>query len=544
MRDKEQSSHREIRKRQGIYYTPADVANFMVSSALTRDNRTVFDPACGSGVFLRASALTAGDEDLAVYGCDISPWAVEAAAYVVLSARLRRESDLPPLLQWHLCRMNLATADSLALDPSTSLARAQQNERDIEVRLAQKELLSGSLPPPSASGDALTGLGALFPPLLPGADVLVTNPPYAPLGRRADVESLTSRFNSLVSDRIGRKTNMYPLFVEQAWRLTRAKGRACLVVPLSLAFSSDPSLRALRKAMQSVSGGWSLCFFDRAPDALFGDDVKTRNAIIGYDGSSSGIRTSQLLKWTSRTRPALFQAIRDTVLHTDITDRIPKLGSTEEARLYEGLRSTNWKLGESILSLGSTNRDGGTSLVGDSVYVGRTAYNWLSCMRNLGAYERENGLDQPALTRIVVSRREEADALYATLASRLVYWLWRVEGDGFHVPSSFLTQLPVSLARMNERSLTRLAVLGERLWSKASRAPILSVNKGRRTVSFPTYHLRSELDDIDACLFDSLGIQPSISLGDWYENLLIVDPQEQRRLARLRAMRKVGNASG
>ena len=39
-------------------------------------------------------------------------------------------------------------------------------------------------------------------------------------------------------------------------------------------------------------------------------------------------------------------------------------------------------------------------------------------------------------------REEHAEVVFAILSSRLTYWLWHVEGDGFHVGAWFVKQLP------------------------------------------------------------------------------------------------------
>ena len=56
LRDPDQAHARSHRRRSGIYYTPADVAEYMVGELhLSSADIAVLDPACGSGVFLRAA---------------------------------------------------------------------------------------------------------------------------------------------------------------------------------------------------------------------------------------------------------------------------------------------------------------------------------------------------------------------------------------------------------------------------------------------------------------------------------------------------------
>ena len=84
---------------------------------------------------------------------------------------------------------------------------------------------------------------------------------------------------------------------------------------------------------------------------------------------------------------------------------------------------------------------GGTN----SVFVGSTAYNWLVLYRESNADGRVNS------RRLVAECREQADWAYAVLGSGLVYWLWRVEGDGFHVPADMVGEPPLPVGRMRRR---------------------------------------------------------------------------------------------
>ena len=59
-----------------------------------------------------------------------------------------------------------------------------------------------------------------------------------------------------------------------------ADNAASLVVPLSIAYHQRADYAGCRQAMVIKGGKWRFAFFDREPQALFGEDVKTRNAIL------------------------------------------------------------------------------------------------------------------------------------------------------------------------------------------------------------------------------------------------------------------------
>src|SRR5262249_1044579 len=87
---------RARKRAEGIFYPPADVAEYMISACFdglsSHSRLIIFDPACGTGVFLRAalqqirrqhterSAFSLASECL--FGVDIDPWSLDASAFV------------------------------------------------------------------------------------------------------------------------------------------------------------------------------------------------------------------------------------------------------------------------------------------------------------------------------------------------------------------------------------------------------------------------------------------------------------------------------
>jgi len=136
MKDPATASSRAAKREGGVFYTPADVADYMVEHArklYSGDFLTAksLDPACGTGVFfvamLRAAVRQHGNADgfsrldyitTCLHGLDVSGQALDAAAFVLLQECL---SELParcfnPLAAWKLIRRNLVEADALRVD--------------------------------------------------------------------------------------------------------------------------------------------------------------------------------------------------------------------------------------------------------------------------------------------------------------------------------------------------------------------------------------------------------------------------------------------
>src|SRR5439155_15806322 len=102
-----------------------------------------------------------------------------------------------------------------------------------------------------------------------------------PLGSRSDYQALAHDYRSLAEDKPASRHNSYPLFIEMMWRLTvPGRSSASLVTPLSIAFHRGSQYEGCRYGMYWGGGKWQFAFFDREPHALFGEEVKTRNAIL------------------------------------------------------------------------------------------------------------------------------------------------------------------------------------------------------------------------------------------------------------------------
>jgi len=522
---------RRRRKQSGIYYTPADVARHMARQADVAGAATALDPAVGTAVFLRAALVE--NPDVAVFGIDVDPLAIEMSAFVLLATT--GTGGIRPLAAWHRHRLRLAVVDALTVRrPSVSNEVARRARLD-ELLFADAALSRDALGEPAPDGEAPTALPFLFPELRDGADAILSNPPYAALGPRHDFGELVAHFDTYAGAPPTTASNIFMPFVELGWKLSSDRGTAAFIVPLSLAYGRGRQFRRLRAAMAGAPGGWSFAFFDRTPDAIFGDDVKTRAAIATRTPAADRpLRVTELLRWTSRTRAELWDGIEPTALDADIGPFIPKLGTSGEADLYRALRSLPGSLADDVerceaVVVSEAACDG---FADAAIFVAPTAYNWIGCTRDARAPVRHGHDSASPLTMLTFGHAELADAAYAVLASRLTFWLWRVEGDAFHVQRSFLTDLPFALGSLDERALGDLAAAGRALWESASAQPITAVNKGRRTVAFSSAAARSELRAADDAVAAAFGVRDehvAVSLDGWHRRLVVVDEGDARR---------------
>lgn len=522
---------RRVRKASGVFYTPGDVAYLMVQRILSAgqasDRHLWLDPAHGSGVFLRAVLSAIYEEPGArdrIYGVDLDPFAAETTSFVLTAEDLVRSPEGPaPWERWHRFRRNLATGDALQIDtmstpdqPTLPFGDSSRQPNDGHP-LGQFEpwRLESVFPEAEGSGFAR----------------VVANPPYAPL-KRAATNIHLPELHPVTGP--GASQDISPVFVELSANLLPDDGALAIVLPLSLVSSTRAPFPDLRKHLAEQPGCLELLSFDRVPDALFGDDIKTRNAIVHLDKSAPrSLTTSPLYRWTSRTRETALSNIPVTSIDDlkGVPDAIPKIGTSWERDLFiacgrQSRYLEHWHTKRRLLPL---DRMAGTA--GDAqsnvLALAPTAYNFLGVMREPKRAVTEGHDSQNSFSILHFDSEVHASAAYALLSSRLAFWIWHVTGDGFHVTNTIHRSIPVPSG--DTPRLERLADLGDRLWKAALQNPAVSTNRGRTTVAYPTWTQTDLIREIDTEVGAFLGVDCTGPLSAWHEQLVVVDLDSERR---------------
>lgn len=503
-RDPATHSVRKRKRAEGVFYTPADVAEYMARACLAGVRAgtlpTIFDPACGTGVFLRASfqelrrrhperdSLSLAAECL--FGTDIDSWPLDATAYVLLAdswSDVRTKGTLP-VDAWRRLRMNFACIDTLRIDPAESVLREDARPLPKDGRFS---------------------ISQLFPALERGPTVVLGNPPYADLGRRSDLAGLARVFESLAV-KPEPNAEIYPAFVEQMIRL--ADGEACsgaLVLPLSLACNVGAQFSKTREIISRTRGRWSFAFFDREPHALFGEDVKTRNAIVLWTRTPSDRRpvvaTGPLRKWRGDSRAAMFGSLGFTVVDGDIRAGIPKIEGSLQAAAFKALSMRRGRLEQVAQSIERVDLAETRDADDRMVFVGATAYNFINAFLKPpeGVLRTRQGLSEHPLHAVRCASRMDALAVFAILSSHLAYWWWHTHGDGFHVSRRYVAKLPFGSEDLSGDVTGALSEHGAALWSAIKAKPVLSLNRGSTSLAYtPNGHdnMRRKTDELLADL--------------------------------------------
>ena len=567
MRDPGTKAARDAKRKDGVYYTPADVADYMVRHCAANAGgigaRPCLDPACGTGVFLLALLRAAEAEAGAgfdrfefatrqLFGMDVSGHALDACAFVLLHACWRdvERRGLSPWAAWHRLRMNLVQVDALTVEPG---GEASQHARETFAEIARalesvpaRFVAAREVVAVDEAWFGARGLpvGAVFPLVPDGFGLLVGNPPYAAIGERKDMGDVAMRFRSLPDGLAGARFNLFPLFIEMMWRLaTPGRCAAALVTPLSIAYHGGSQYENCRRAMSATGGRWQFAFFDREPHALFGEEVKTRNTILFHvedavtppRGQCAEIETGPLRKWTSRTRHALFDSIAFTPLGAEnIAHGIPKLGGAAQAEAFCALRRGTGRLRSWCSRVGSCSPEDAVGVQeGHRVFVGGTAYNFLNVYRHAKLADDERGtpMSESAVHCLEFRSDDDAAAAFAALQSRVAFWLWHVWGDGFHVPGWLWDEIPFHRAMFDADSFARLAALGRALWQRLQEHRFTSLNGGKLTIGYRPLHCHEERDAIDALLLASAGLRPDFAetLRTFVRGNAVVDDTDARR---------------
>lgn len=581
LKNPETQPARVAKRQNGVFYTPADVAEYMAECVLSKYRESFLtykclDPACGTGVFLvalmqkyseseegeRADRFSFATQSL--YGFDLSPLAVETCGFVLLHHCLSEvlSRKINPWSAWHALRLNLAAVDAITvfreegerqslhgeLAMKRASVRAALLSRDgfaaphLQKRLRKDE---GSAETQCWMTSRTTGnsLRAIFPEAEQGFEILAGNPPYALLGERSDHDYLGTEYVSMKNGSRSETANIYPLFIEMMWRLTKpANNVSALVVPLSISYHQGQQYSECRKAMAYQGGCWSFSFFDREPHGLFGDDVKTRNAIVihretvldSLRGVLARFETGHLRKWTSRTRDRLFSSISFTPLDVAKLSRgIPKLSGVEQAEAFAQL----YRRCDSLGTLWSRARTCLPTEACDTrrtprVYVASTAYNFLNVFRYI---KLDSSIPYPLSENTILclefSSEQLAEVAFSILSSRLTFWLWHTLCDGFHVSRWFIESIPFGRDSLTKEQIKALSVCGGKLWAGLQGHRIVSVNGGKQTIAYKPLCLESERNVIDSVLIDAAHLQDSFGkvLQDFVRNNVVVDESDNRR---------------
>ena len=470
------------KKRSGVYYTPYDVARYMVNGCLDRlsDQKMMLldcryiDYSCGSGVFLLQLLEcviernpTMSYESLCgfigqnIYGVDISPYAVECCQYMLLQHVVDHYSKYKVDFFALLCnlRKNIIVADATNMD-------------------AYYKIYSD------------------FPRSF---ECIVGNPPYVG-----------------VSTSEAAKSNLFIPFVYNLQKYSSKNSVCSLVLPLSFSYNNHPGFREMRMNIENDNAEWFIEHYDRSPDSLFGDDVKARACIVfRINNDRHTIYATGLMRWTSNSRKELLTTpkLYGEITGFSIEEYIPKLSCKCETDAYNKILGQQSPLLSLVKAQATFDQN--------CIAIKGTAYNWICAYDHLPPAFNADGSSYVSKDLKIFVFKSTADKYFslACLNSKLAFWLWTVIGDGFHVTNRLL-----SVFCPGDKSVAydTLVTLGQDFSKEIKKYPITSINGRKTIISYDHKQLMGIIGQIDALLVEALNIDRDflMYLDQWYFDIV------------------------
>ncbi|MFW6015555.1 MAG: Eco57I restriction-modification methylase domain-containing protein [bacterium] len=563
------------KKVNGIYYTPEDVVNFITDKAIDnylniigfkdKDNKDkitslvelrILDGACGTGVFLQ-NALenviplykSLIDKNLNtllnikcpfilaisnnIYGVDKSITAVESSIFTLIISNIKylTTSKYSPLELYKLLSLNIKCGDSI------TSAHLKDDNNEAEINLNYRESLRYKILNKEYDSENRKEKGRIFsykrenyglfyeyefPEVFKnnkGFNCVLGNPPYAKANNLTSLQTRSYSFNN--------ESNLFLFFIENMMKLTAEQSSSGLIVPLSFSYNSKKDYKLLRKKISGENATWEMAFFDRSPDSIFGDNVKTRVAIIFRlkdNEKNNSIQTTKLLRWNSNNRDKLFNEIKfSPAMQTNISDYIPKIQTPLELSCYKKLYNHKLRLKDIITTV--SNKDLGSKIseaTSDSIYFYSTAYNWIPVfIKPPKSFDKEG--NEILLNSLwAINCMANKYFIFSLLTSTLTYWLWIVQGDSFHLSKTFIKELPYHNEVFSQNIIDKLTCLGRRLWDDIKTKEIYNTNSGKKIGNFSFIKSRDIILEIDKIIISELNLDNKFEdyLKKWYHYML------------------------
>ena len=481
------------KKKHGIYYTPADVASYMVESCVghlikehnSSLNCRFMDFSCGSGIFLLhviESIFHRENLELfedyvfcvnsCIFGMDISHHAIDCAHYVIIAHSVRKYQNKKIDIASLLC----ALKKNIVCTDATKLPKFFRHH-------------------------------PTFPRTF---ECIIGNPPY--------VGGLNIERSDLQTDP---RSNLFIPFVSNLIDYSSDNSICALVLPLSFSYNTQLGFINLRKIIENDDAIWQVEHYDRSPDSLFGDDVKSRNCIV-FRKRSNGVRykmsVTGLLRWTSLSRAQFLPSPKNMtdITNLSISNYIPKLGGEIEKKAFSKLINHECSIIRLLKTHSSENKP--------KVVIKGTAYNWICAYDHIPPSYDKDGNKYVSKDLKVYETQTEDDLYFvlAALNSTVAFWLWTVVCDGFHVTNGFLSAFRINKARFTHQQYLAMISLGKEFSTRIKQYPSQSVNSGKTIISYDHRPLQDIILEINLLMTIVLDLPDDFSgyLQKWYQNIV------------------------
>ena len=410
-----------IRRSKGVYYTPVDVVEFIVSNCikilygrLAKENiteldmsdipyidfckeRKAFDPTCGAGEFL-LFALKLKFDIWDKNGKQADRDDIEQIVSTIHGNDVNRESIIITKL-----RLYLLAVQKYGVQRCRGLANILNS--------------------------CFTSNDYVLNPSTEEYDIIIGNPPYVEDGK-SGLE---------LKEKYG---NIYANVLVNAAINMKENGAFGFIIPLS--YISTPRMKRLRETLRGfVSSQYILNYSDR-PDCLFSSVHQKLSILLCKKGKTDNkVYTGNYRYWYKEERIKLFTNT-SVILNRYVSDGyIPKLGNCVDERIYEKVVNNN---------IGTSLNDYSNGRGTNYAFVNMRAAFWIKAFRkkHKGSEYKQFGFDE--------SRK--ADYFICIMNSSLFWWFWVCVSDCWHITKKELAVFRVPVIE-DYSDVERLAAMLE-----------------------------------------------------------------------------------
>ena len=327
--------------------------------------------------------------------------------------------------------------------------------------------------------------------------------------------------------------NTYLDFLNAAIGAANESAVICYVLPISISCNRAKPYREMREKI-ALSGDWNARFehYDRSPDSLFGDDVRTRITVLRLSRTCHGrpcyVITTGLSRWTSNSRARLFDMMPrrgTTVDSSHISEFVPKIETPIDASLYAEIT----KLNENTLAGMIMKRGQGTC----KGYYPSIVYNWILALDHNPPSHDANGSPYVPDSLRLCSFATEDDLYYfiGVLNTVTAFWFWTVESDGFHLSTHLLKSLTLGKGRFNGDITRQISEYGRKLCGILPEHKTSSVNSGKTIVRYNHLPVLQTIYRIDSLILGELRSEVDAKhMHSWYRDYLDCERCDARLL--------------
>ncbi|WP_201575035.1 N-6 DNA methylase [Psychrobacter sp. H8-1] len=416
-----------IRKKNGVYYTPKDLVNFITINSIKQfydtlnpDNistlllddidyedfvfeRSIFEPTCGTGEFL-LHALELKFKLFTSRPHITTKESVHTAVKTIYGNDINKLSTSITIV-----RILLLVLSYFGIDAIKGLANI--------------------LIPNFDNNDFVSN------PSLRTYDIIIGNPPY--------VES--SKYSGELEERFG---NIYANVLHNSAKMLSKNGSFAFVIPLS--YIATPRMKKVRDALFDIMPTQYIINYSDRPDCLFVSVHQKLCILIAKKGNSpKTVYTSNYQYWYKYERPNLFEKTCVIENHYIQDKFIPKLGCALDSQIYSKVSNhSGTRLFEGNETLKDLLNSGNAE-----VYLNMRSTFWMKAFLNgkVGGEYKKYGCSDKSSVALAM----------CLLNSSLFWWFWVCISDCWHITNKELENFLLPIKPVNSKRIIELATLLE-----------------------------------------------------------------------------------